>query len=138
MRLDMFDACKMPEGMKAYLRAYGYNFSKKMCDWAVSMMYKKGPGGEEMKVPPYTRESLDALLAQHGIQLTKNNGYNDVYVANMAKNDFFGSGVPGEAYLAKFVKDYIDDVDAPQGHVFCRFYSDCICGAKAIIWEDML
>lgn len=134
----MFDMNDMPSGMKAYLRNNGYNFNKKMCDWAVSRMYKKGPNGEDMKVPPYTRESLDALLKQHNIQLLKNKGYNDVYVANMCKNDFYGSGVPGEAYLAKFVKDYIDDPDAPDGHIFCRFYSDTICGGVPIIWDDML
>lgn len=39
MRLDMYD--DFPSGMKAYLSAYGWHFSKAMCDWAISMMEKK-------------------------------------------------------------------------------------------------
>ena len=40
MRLDMYD--DFPSGMKAYLSAYGWHFSKAMCDWAISMMEKEG------------------------------------------------------------------------------------------------
>lgn len=38
MPLDMYDL--KPEGMVSYLRYNGYHFSKKMCEWAVSLMYK--------------------------------------------------------------------------------------------------
>lgn len=35
--------------MKEYLDTYGWHFSKKMCEWAVSMMKRKNPqtGKEE-------------------------------------------------------------------------------------------
>ena len=37
-RLDSYSG--YPSGMEEYLSAYGWHFSKKMCDWAVSKMYK--------------------------------------------------------------------------------------------------
>ena len=36
---DIYD--RIPEDMKAYLSNYGFNFSKKMCEWAVSKMKTK-------------------------------------------------------------------------------------------------
>lgn len=138
MRLDIFDMHKMPEGMKEYLSIYGYSFSKKMAEWAISMMYKKGPNDEKIKITPYTKEALDALLKQNNIQLENDRGYNSVYMAAYCKADHFGGSVPGEAYLAKFVKEEIDDPDGVPDMIFCRFYSDCICKGVPIIWQDML
>ena len=35
-RFDMYE--KKPAGMDNYLSNYGWHFSKKMCEWAISMM----------------------------------------------------------------------------------------------------
>lgn len=136
MRLDLYDIEN--EDMKAYLSQHSWNFSRKMFEWAASRMYKKSPSGEKTPVGPYTKESLDALLSKHNISIENRNGYNAEYVATMCLADFYGSGVPGEAYLAKFVKDYVDDVDAPKGHIFTRFYSDCIAGGVSVPWRDLI
>ena len=56
----------------------------------------------------------------------------------MCKADFLGSSVPNEQYLAKYVKDVIDDVDAPDGLVFNRWYADISYMGIAIDWEEML
>lgn len=55
MSFDVFD--RIPEKMRAYLSNYGFNFSKKMCDWAVSMMETK-----EGKITPIPKEKVDELL----------------------------------------------------------------------------
>lgn len=40
--------------------------------------------------------------------------------------------------VALYIRDVIDDIDAPDGLVFNRWYADmCYCGI-AIDWEDML
>ena len=44
MPLDMYDL--KPDGMVSYLRYNGYHFSKKMCEWAVSLMYKYDPSSK--------------------------------------------------------------------------------------------
>lgn len=136
MRLDLYDI--QNEDMKAYLSQHSWNFSRKMFEWAASRMYKKNPAGDKVPVTPYSKEPLDTLLKQHNIKIEKANGYNAEYVATMCLADYYGSGVPGEVYLAKFVKDTLDDPDAPDGHVFTRFYADCIAGGVSIPWKDLI
>ena len=137
MRLDSYDI--YPSGMREYLSTYGWHFSKKMCEWAVSRMYKDGEENKpEQSIPNYTRERVDLLLKRFNLKLEKNKGYDDVYIANMCKFDFLGSSIDNEMKLAQFIKDYIDDADAYEGMPFTRFYADCIGSGTPIIWEDML
>lgn len=137
MRLDSYDI--YPSGMREYLSTYGWHFSKKMCEWAVSRMYKDGEDNKpEQAIPNYTRERVDLLLKRFNLKLEKNKGYDDVYVANMCKFDFLGSSIDNEMKLAQFIKDYIDDADAYEGMPFTRFYADCIGSGTPIMWEDMI
>ena len=137
MRLDSYDTYS--SGMREYLSTYGWHFSKKMCEWAISRMYKDGEENKpEQAIPNYTRERVDLLLKRFNLKLEKNKGYDDVYVANMCKFDFLGSSIDNEMKLAQFIKDYIDDADAYEGMPFTRFYADCIGSGTPIIWEDML
>lgn len=137
MRLDSYDI--YPSGMREYLSTYGWHFSKKMCEWAVSRMYKDGEENKpEQAIPNYTRERVDLLLKRFNLKLEKNKGYDDVYIANMCKFDFLGSSIDNEMKLAQFIKDYIDDADAYEGMPFTRFYADCIGSGTPIMWEDMI
>ena len=137
MRLDSYDI--YPSGMREYLSTYGWHFSKKMCEWAISRMYKDGEDNKpEQAIPNYTRERVDLLLKRFNLKLEKNKGYDDVYVANMCKFDFLGSSIDNEMKLAQFIKDYIDDADAYEGMPFTRFYADCIGSGTPIMWEDMI
>lgn len=132
MRLD--DREKFPMGLEKYLSMYGWHFSKKLCNFAVSNMRKDS--GE--KIAPITKEALDLLLAKNSIELDNKFGYDYVFVANMCKADYLGSSVPDEAHLAKFVKDYCDDPDGYEELPMTRFYADTIGKGIPIIWEDML
>ena len=136
MRLDSYDT--YPSGMREYLSTYGWHFSKKMCEWAVSRMYKDGEDNKpEQAIPNYTRERVDLLLKRFNLKLEKNKGYDDVYVANMCKFDFLGSSIDNEMKLAQFIKDYIDDADAYEGMPFTRFYADCIGSGTPRIRENL-
>lgn len=134
-RLDTYE--KLPSGMREYLSAYGWHFSKKMCEWAVSRMQVERNGKKE-KLEPMKRDEVEELLKKFGVKLEHDKGYDCVYVSNMAKNDFYKSSIADEAHLALFIKDYIDDVDAYPGMPFTRFYADCIGSGTPIIWEQML
>ena len=57
-RLDSRSA--FPSGMEEYLEFNGWHFNKKMCQWAVSNMYKKS-GEKKEFIEPYTLESLEEL-----------------------------------------------------------------------------
>ena len=80
-------------------------------------MYKK-INGKKQYIQPYTKEQVDSILRQQGIQLENNELYDYVYVASMGKADFLGSSIPDEAHLAKYVKDVVDDADAESGFIF--------------------
>lgn len=129
---DMWD--NIPQDMRTYLQNYGFNFSEKMCEWAVSMM-KNAQG----KITPMKKEEVEAMLKKYGVQLEKDNGYNCVYVANMAKNDYWGAPIANEQMLAQFIKSYIDDPDYPTSEkAFRHFFADMMGFGKVINWKDML
>ena len=109
-----------------------------MCDWAVSKMYKINVAKRKEYIVPYTKEAVENLLKANGIKLDNEIGYDAVYVANMAKADFWGSSISDDTHLAKFIKDYLDDPDGYDGIVFTRFYADCIGSGTPIMWEAML
>lgn len=128
---------EIPEDMDRYLNQYGCHFNKKLCDEAVSRMYRIVNGRKE-PLKPYTKEQVDNLLQSNGIRLDRNRMYDHVYVANMCAADFLGRSVPTEQHLAKYIKDVIDDPDATEGYVFNRWYADCMFMDYPVEWEDML
>lgn len=131
-RLDAHD--RMPEGIRAYLEKNGWSFSKKMCEFAVERM--KDRNGKS--VTPLTKEQVDKMLATHGITLEHDNGYDAVYVMNMARSDYWGSAIADEQHLVLFVKDYIDDKDSYPGMTFTRYFADLIGSGTNVPWEDVL
>ena len=132
MRLDSNE--KMPSGMKDYLNFYGWHFNKKLCDFAVKHMTIS----DGAKVEAITKESIEQMLDRYGIVLEKCKGYDAVFVANMAKADYYGSSIPSEDYLVRFIKDYIDDPDGYDGLPMTRYFADVIGKGVVIDWEDML
>lgn len=134
-RLDVKD--KMPSGMEEYLSHNGWHFNKKLCEWAISNMWKEVNGKKEhTKVT--NKEMLEQMLKINGISIENNIGYDVVFVYHMAKSDFLGSSLPDEKSLLKYVKDYVDDPDGYDGLPMTRFYADCIGSGTPIMWEDML
>lgn len=134
MRLDYKE--KFPEGMEEYLSMNGWHFTKKMCEWASSRMYKDNRGKKEY-ITPYDRETFDRLCLNFGVHIEAK-GYDDVYIANMCKADFLGNAVPDEINLVQYVKDVVEDPDGYEGLPFTRFYADCIGSGTPIPWDDVL
>ena len=132
-RLDSRSA--FPEAMENYLEFNGWHFNKKMCQWAVSKMYKKD-GEKKEYIEPYTLESLKALQDKLNVKFEID--YDAVYIANMCKADFLGSSIQNETQLAKYVKDVVEDPDGYDGMPFTRFYADCIGSGTSIPWDDLL
>lgn len=128
---------EIPEGMKRYLNNYGCHFNKKLYQEAVSRMYTKVNGRKEY-LSPYTKEEVDAMLKNYGMELERGKLYDAAYVACMCKADYYGKSVPDEEHLAMFVKDMIDDPDAVDGFIFNRFYADTMFMNDPIDWDECL
>ena len=126
-----------PMDMLQYLRQYGPHFNRKLYEFAVSKMYKM-VNGRKTKIVPYTKEEANNLLMSYGIEVHNAQLYDAAYVASMCKADFLDSSIIDEHHLALYVKDVIDDVDAPDGLTFNRYYADCCYSGIAIDWEEML
>ena len=132
-RLDLRSV--FPEGMEDYLSFNGWHFNKKMCQWAVSRMYK-GSGDKKEKISPITKDQLEELFRKQNITIPVT--YDALYIANMCKADFLGSSIPNESLLTKYVEDVINDPDGYEGMPFTRFYADCIGSGTSIPWSDVL
>lgn len=137
--LDMFEADFMPIEMKAYLRNHGFSFSKKACDFAVSLMRKENPSTKQLeKIDSLDKEQVEALLSKYGVVLENNVGYNHVYVANMLKADMYKQSIPDEQRLALGIKNVIDDVDASPRLVFKKWMVSMDDAGEPIEWSELI
>ena len=119
------------------MRNYGPHFNRKLYEFATSLMTQI-VDGKERRIKPYTREEVDKILSGYGVEVKNAQLYDAAYVASMCKADFLGSSIIDEHHVALYIKDVIDDVDAPDGLVFNRWYADMSYCGIAINWEDML
>ena len=126
-----------PEAMLIYMRNYGPHFNRKLFEFATSRMYKD-INGVKQKIRVISKDEVDSILNLHKVEVMNGQLYDCAYVANMCRADFLGSSITDDKHMAMYVKDVIDDPDAPDGLVFNRWYADMgYCGV-AIDWEEML
>lgn len=126
-----------PEAMLIYMRNYGPHFNRKLFEFATSRMYKD-VNGVKQKIRVISKDEVDSILNLHKIEVMNCQLYDCAYVANMCRADFLGSSITDDKHMAMYVKDVIDDPDAPDGLLFNRFYADCCYSGVAIDWEEML
>ena len=113
---------------------YGHHFTKKLCDFAVSLMED-----EQGSIQPITKEELDDKFKRQNMELKYNKLYDAVYVANMCKADFLNKAVPNDdLHLCWFVKGVIDDPDGYDGQPFNRWLSDIKGMGISIDWSDFI
>lgn len=124
---------KLPTGLDEYTSMHGWHFSKKLCDYAVSRMTKKGG-----KIQPYTKEQVEEILKKYNVDSTKFSEYDHVYVANMARADYYASSIEDEKHIALFVCDYLTDEDGYDGIALTRYVADCIGKGEMPCWEDLI
>lgn len=119
---------------KKYQKLYGRHFTKKLCEYAVSLMETRSG-----KINMITKEQLEEKLMQNGIVIEYNKLYDYVYIANMCIADFFGRSVPEDDYhLCMFVKDAIDDPDGYDGQIFNRWLSDIKGMNIPVDWSEFV
>lgn len=127
-----------PEAFREYRRRNGRHFNRKLCEWAVGRMTREDGDGKEYHIKMMDKEEVERILADYGIRLERNWGYDHVFAANMCKADYLGDSVPDIQHLARYVKNVIDDPDGYEGIVFGRWLSDVCNMHVEVPWEDML
>lgn len=131
-RLDHYE--DMPREMRAYLKAYGWHFSKALCEDAVKGM--KGRDGKPLQA--VSKEEVEEVLKQYGVKLKNDVGYDAVYVFNMAMADYYGSSLTDKQHVAMFVRDYLDDPDGTPTRAMDEYVGRCIGAGQPIMWEDVI
>lgn len=122
-----------------YMDMYHWHFNKKACDYAVSLMKRLNTAtGKKEKIEPYSKEQVEEMLTRQGVKLENNKGYDFVYVANMAKADYWKSSIEDEKHLALYIKDTIDDIDAGEGSVMRCWVAKMYASNNAIFWDEFL
>lgn len=138
MPFDLYDYELTPPAMKAYLRNYGFSFSKKACEYAVSLMEKKNfANGMPEKLEPWDKKKVEECFKKNNIVLDGNLTYDHVYVFNMALADYPKS-IPNEAMRCLYVKETIEDVDSNPENVFRKWIVSMDGNGIPIYWEDLL
>ena len=65
--------------MREYLSYYGWHFSKRMCDWAVSCMKTRDEAtGKAKKLEPWSRQEVEDMLKRNGVTIENDKGYDCV------------------------------------------------------------
>lgn len=117
-----------------YVDMYGFHFSKKLYEFAVSMMKDRNGGSPQ----PVTKEQCSEKLRNLGVTLKNDKGYDAAYVWQMGMADYFGSSIKDEQHLALFVKDFLDDPDGSKTKAFDHFVVDCRAKDEPLFWEDFV
>lgn len=135
--LDIYDI--QPKPMMKYKANNGWHFNPEAVKYAVSLMKKKNPAsGKTEPIEPLTKEQVDNLLTKHGIKLENAVGCDHVYVANMCKADFLGSSIIDEKHMAMYIKDVMEDPDAPDGTVMRQWYAKMVADGQPVPWAYFL
>lgn len=135
--LDTYDC--LPREMRTYLSHNGWHFNKRAVQYAARRMRRKNPTtGKMERVEPLDKDAVDAIMTAQGVRLERAVGLDYVYVANMAKADFWKSSIEDDKHLALLVKDIVDDPDAADGHVMRRWYADMVGLGEPVEWDEIL
>ena len=130
---------ELPSSMKRYIHHFGLHFNKKLYEYATSTMERKIKGSDKTeRMKPIDKSKFDEMMKKYNITLQYDELYDGVFVWTMAMSDFYESSLPSEKELAQFVKDYIDDVDKPDGFVLNRWIGDMYLEGRGIDWDDMI
>lgn len=125
MKEDFTEYDIKPKEFINYLKYYGPHFNKKLCDFACKQFNKK----------EYTKEKLEILFQAHKIEIKNAKLHDAVYIANWAKNLFYGSGISDEKHLVLFIKDVFEK----EGDlIFNRWFADMAKLGIPIDWEEMV
>ena len=122
-----------------YQDRYHGHFSRRLAEWAISMMERKDTvSGKVAPVKPYTIEEVEEMIEPFRRHIGEEAIYTAWYLANMCKADYLGSSVPDKEHVALYVKDTLCDPDGEPQMVLACFRAKCDVKGIPIYWERYL
>ncbi len=122
-----------------YMEHYKGHFSRRMAEWAISMMQKKDPvSGKPKDITPYSMEEVERMIQPFQKQIGEEAIYDAWYLANMCKADYLGGSIIDKEHVALFIKDTICDPDGEPQMVLACFRAKCDVKGIPIHWERMM
>lgn len=132
--LDIYD--EMPKEMKRYLQYNGWHFNKMAYDFACSLMRKRGDGDKKVRLSALTKQDVDAILQDNGVEIEKKGNYDYCYEAMVCKADRWGSSIEDDMHMAKYIKDSCDDIDAADGSIMRCWFAKMTAAGVSVPWEE--
>ena len=126
------------ESEAQYQEKHKGHFSKKLADWAISMMEKKdASSGKMTRLTPSSIDEMEDALAQSNIQIKEECIYDALYLWNMTKADYEKS-LPTKEDRAKYIDETINDPDGCPEAVLACWCSKIDLKEIPIHWERFL
>lgn len=128
----------MSEGEAIYMDKNFGLFSKKLAEWAISLMEVKDPTTKELKpLKAPTVEETKELLQQYKIELPEEFIYTAWYLYAMTKADYQKS-LKTDEQRAYYIEETLCDPDGmPENVLSCFEVKMCNAGIP-IFWEKYL
>lgn len=128
----------MSEAEAYYMDAYKGHFSKKMAEWAISMMEKEDAAGGLKPVAKTPLEDVEELLKANKVEIDEECVYDAWYLYHMVMADYYGSAIEDKAHVAKYIQDTLCDPDGDSKMVLACFRAKCDVKDIPIHWERMI
>lgn len=137
--IEHYNIDEWPKAARKYFKTNGFHFSKNACEYAVKGLRKENPSTKKLEpIDPWAKDQVDDLLKKFNVVLEDNQLYDYVWVANMARSDYWKSSIADEQHLALMIKDIVDDPDQRDGFIFNRWVGDRLFNGDPIAWEDLV
>ena len=121
-----------------YQEKHKGHFSKKLAEWAISMMEKKDETTGRMKsITPLSFDEVEEMLKQNSVNIPEKCVYDALYLANMAKADYEKS-LPTKQSISKYIEETICDPDGCPEAVLACFCAKMDLKYIPIHWERFL
>ena len=121
-----------------YQNKHRGHFSKKLAEWAISMMEKEDDATGKMKrIVPTPLDMVEEVLQKYKVEIPEECIYDAYYLFNMAKADYTKTCKTDEQ-RATFVEETICDPDGCPESVLACFCAKMDLKDMPIHWERFL
>lgn len=126
------------ESEAQYYDAHKGHFSKKLAEWAISLMEKKDEAtGKMKKIVPVPLDEVEEAMKEYQVNIPEECIYDAFYLYNMAKADYEKTA-PSKADKVNFVEETICDPDGCPEAVLACFRAKMDVKGKPIHWERFM